>query len=316
MSMKKLVKKFGAFLLMVMVLGAMTACGSASKESTDNSGTSATDNTETTASAGTEEVSDTLKALREKGTLVVGSSGDAPFAYIDQATGEFKGVDAEIIKEAAKRLGIEKVEMQLIPFSELILNLNSNNIDIIADCMYIRADRAKQVCFGEVWYTQGGGLIVPEDSSIKGQEDFDPASTIVGYTTGTIWQTVVEKWKSDGLIKDAVATGDQTESIVALQYGKIDAFLTDSTVLENLFANSPDTVKGLKLCENYTDSDDTVGHIAPSVKKSDEAFMKELNAVIVQLRDEGFIEKVFKDYGLDPKLHMITNDERVYEPAE
>ena len=42
--------------------------------------------------------------------------------------------------------------------------------------------------------------------------------------------------------------------------------------------------------------------------------MKEINDVVKELRDEGFIEKVFKDYGLDPKLHMITNDERVYEP--
>ena len=61
------------------------------------------------------------RKLREAGVLRVGSSGDAPFAYIDEATGEFSGVDAEIIKEVAKRLGIAKTEMQLVSFSELIL---------------------------------------------------------------------------------------------------------------------------------------------------------------------------------------------------
>jgi polar amino acid transport system substrate-binding protein len=257
--------------------------------------------------------SKTLTDLREKGTLVVGSSGDAPFAYIDQASGEFKGVDAEIIKEAAKRLGIKKVEMKLIPFSELILNLNSGNIDIISDCMYIRADRAEQVYFGEIWYTQGGGLLVPEDSTINGIEDFDPKSTVVGYTAGTVWQTAVEAWKEQGLIKEARATGDQSESIVALQYGKIDAFLTDSTVLENLFANSPDTVKGLKMCENYKDDESTIGRIAPAVTFDDIAFMKEIDAVVAKLRDEGFIKKVFEDYKLNPDLHMITNEERTHD---
>ena len=306
--MKKLMRKFSAAILMIIFAITMVSCGSsADKKTADGSTTSESENG---------QVSKELQKLREKGTLVVGSSGDAPFAYLDNSTGEFKGVDAEIIKEAAKRLGIKEVKMELIPFSELILNLNSNNIDIIADCMYIKADRAKQVCFGEVWYTQGGGLVVSENGTVKGQSDFDPNSTTVGYTTGTIWQGVVEDWLNKGLIKKAVATGDQSESLVALQYGKIDAFLTDSTVVEDLFKNSPDTVKGLKLCDDYKDTEATIGHIAPAVKKGNEDFMKELNDVIVQLRDEGYIEKVFKDYGLDPSIHMISNDERVYVPEE
>lgn len=306
--MGKLIKKISAIVLMGVFTFSMIACGGGSSNKSTNDA-----DTNKTADG---QVSKKLQQLREKGEIVVGSSGDAPFAYLDQATGEFKGVDAEILKEAAKRLGIENVKMELIPFSELILNLNSSNIDIIADCMYIKADRAKQVYFGDVWYTQGGGLVVPETSKINGQSDLNPDSTIVGYTSGTIWQGVVEDWEKQGLIKKALATGDQTESLVALQYGKIDAFLTDSTVVEDLFNNSSDTVKGLKLCTNYTDTDATIGHIAPAVKKSDEDFMKELNNVIVQLRDEGFIEKVFKDNGLDPQLHMITNDERVYTPKD
>ncbi|HCT64717.1 MAG TPA: hypothetical protein DIC60_05545 [Lachnospiraceae bacterium] len=257
--------------------------------------------------------SEKLAELREKGVLTVGSSGDAPFAYIDQATGNFCGVDAEIIKEVAKRLGIEKTEMSLIPFSELILNLNSDKIDIIADCMYIRADRAEKIYFGEIWYTQGGGLLTSEGGSIKSIEDFDPSSTVVGYTPGTIWQTTVEGFKEKGLIKEARATGDQSESIVALQSGKIDAFLTDSTVLENLFANSPEAVSGLKMAENYKDDEVTIGRIAPSVNFDDIAFMKEVDAVVAKLREEGFITKVFEDYKLNPELHMITNEERTHD---
>jgi polar amino acid transport system substrate-binding protein len=263
------------------------------------------------ASGSADGASPFLQQVRKTGVLKVGSSGDSPFAYIDQASGSFDGIDAEIIKEAAKRMGIPKVEMVLIPFSELILNLNNSNIDIIADCMYTRADRAEKVYFGDIWYTQGGGLLAAEGNGINGQKTFNPQKTRVGYTSGTVWQNVVEGWQKSALIKEAVATGDQSESIVALQYGKIDAFLTDSTVVESLFANSPATLKGLRLCTEYTDSADTVGRIAPSVSFDHIAFMKELNAVVMQLRDEGFIDKVFVKYGLDPKLHMITNDPAV-----
>ena len=295
----------------------LTGCGSDSASSSEE--TTATSVTET----GTTDYdnsycvdgqpSETLQELREKGTLIVGSSGDAPFAYIDQNTNEFCGVDAEIIKEVAKRLGIGNVEMKLIPFSQLILSETSNQIDIICDCMYVRADRAEKVYFGDIWYTQGGGLLVPEDSEIDGIDDFDPSSTVVGYTAGTSWQTAVEQWKSDGKIKEARATGHQTDSIVALQYGKIDAYITDSTVVENLLANSPDTLKGLRLAKNFQDDESTLGRIAPAVSFDKIGFMKEVNNVVAELREEGFLKKVFEDYKLDPELHMITNDQRTHD---
>lgn len=302
---------FSLTIIMVLSMLMLSGCSSQEKENSkkDKDTAVAYDNSYSE----NETPSKKLTSLREKGTLVVGSSGDAPFAYIDQKTNEFSGVDAEIIKEVAKRLGIEKSEMKLVSFSELILNLNAGNIDIISDCMYIRADRAEQVYFGEIWYTQGGGLLASEDSTIEGFEDFDPNATVVGFTAGTVWQTTVEGWEKDGLIKEARATGDQSESIIALQYKKIDAFLTDSTVLENLFANSPDAVSGLKMAKDYKDDADTIGRIAPSVAFDDIAFMKEVDAVVAELREEGFIEKVFKDYKLDPALHMITNEERQHD---
>lgn len=303
--MSKFLKKIAVIMSMVVCMS-IAGCSITKEESKND------DNGEVATSG--DDVSDKLKELRESGVLYVGSSGDAPFAYIDQDTGEFKGVDAEIIKEIGKRLGIDKVEMKLIPFSELILNMNSGNIDIIADCMYIKKERAKQIHFGDVWYTQGGGLLLAEDSTVTAVEEFDPKTAVVGYTPGTIWQGIVEGWAEEGLIKTALGTGDQTESIVALQYGKIDGFLTDSTVVENLFANSPETVKGLKLAENYVDTESSIGHIAPSVTFENEEFMEEINELVIELRDEGFIDKVFEEYKLDPKLHMITNDERKYEP--
>lgn len=285
----------------------MTGCGGAAD--TGSSSAEATTAEVSSDSASGTEVSPETQKIIDKGVLTVGSSGDL-YAYIDQNTGEFAGPDADIIIEAAKRLGIPKVEMSLIPFSELILNLNSDNIDMIADGMYVREDRAQQIYYGDIWYTQGGALLAAENSPINGKDDLDPKSTVVGYTPGTVWQTSVERWASEGKIKEARATGDQTESIVALQNGKIDAFLTDSPVVENLMKFQPDTLKGLKLCPNYVDDPTEVGRIAPSVKFGNEAFMADVNRVVAEMRDEGVLDKIYEKYGLDPKLHAITNDEK------
>lgn len=310
--------------LLAMLLSAslitmsLTACGGkTTSEDTSKSGTATSAEDTKKDSSGTDynnsycengKPSEMLTKLRENGTLVVGSSGDS-YAYIDQSTGEFEGIDAVIIKEVAKRLGIDNVEMKLINFSELIVNLNEGNIDMITDGMYTRADRAEQIYYGDVWYTQGGILVVPEDSSIDGQDTFDPNKTVVGYTEGTIWQTRVEQWQKDGLIKEARATGDQSSSLTALQYGKIDAFLTDSTVMEDMLARTPDALKGLKFAKNYKDTKDELGHIAPSVSFENIAFMKEVNNVVTELRNEGFIDKAFKSCGLDPALHAVKEGE-------
>ncbi len=182
--------------------------------------------------------------------------------------------------------------------------------DVNGDKVYVREDRAQQIYYGDIWYTQGGALLAPENGTIDGQDDFDPSKTVVGYTPGTIWQTTVEGWAADGKIKEARATGDQTESIVALQNGKIDAFLTDSPVVENLMKFQPETLKGLKLCSNYKDTEAEIGRIAPSVKFGNEDFMKDINKVVAEMRDEGVLDQIYEKYGLDPKLHAITNDQK------
>lgn len=307
--MRKRMKKSLSSLLiyMVMVITLLSGCGSSSTDTSNSeSANSSTEYDNKYCENG--QPSEMLTKLREKGTLIIGSSGDS-YAYIDQDTGEFSGIDAVICKEIAKRLGIGKAEMSLINFSELIVNLNEGNIDMIADGMYQNADRAKQIYYGNTWYTQGGILVVPEDSKIDGQDTFDAGSTVVGYTEGTIWQKIVEQWQEDGLIKEARATGDQSSSLTALQYGKIDAFLSDSTVMEDMKARIPDALKGLKFAGNYKDPDLAIGHISPAVSFDNIAFMKEVNNVVEELRKEGFIEQAFKDCGLDPSLHTVPENE-------
>lgn len=308
--MKKII--ISALIATMLSVTCLVGCGDSSASASTGG-----DSTEAAASGSSEydnkysengEPSELLTQLREIGTLTVGSSGDS-YAYIDQDTGEFSGIDAIIVKEIARRLGIGTVEMKLIDFSELIVNLNSGNIDMITDGMYTRADRAEQIYYGDIWYTQGGILVVPEDSEIDGQEAFDPSSTVVGYTEGTVWQTRVEQWAADGLIKEARATGDQSSTLTALQYGKIDAFLTDSTVMEDMMVRTPEVFDGLKFAENYTDTEAELGHIAPSVSFDNIAFMKEVNNVVTELRAEGFIDEAFEECGLDPKLHAVKEGE-------
>lgn len=252
------------------------------------------------------KVSKKLAEIRKRGKLVFGSSGDV-YAYINQKTGAVEGIDSDIVAEAMRRLGVPKVEMALIPFSELIINCNNGTIDLIADGMYnSNPDRAKKVYFCDSIYWQGGALLVAEDSPYNSQ--YDMAGCKIGYTPGTVWQGGVEAWEKKGVIGEAVSTGHQTDSLVALQFGKVDGFLTDSTVVEELVVKNPDQLKGLRLADGYVDDEIPRGHISCAVNHEDADFAKELNAVFEEMRKDGFIEQTMIKYGFDPKLHCYELD--------
>jgi polar amino acid transport system substrate-binding protein len=80
-------------------------------------------------------VKDRLQAIREKGVLTLASSNDKPYAYIDSDTNKISGIDGEIITEAAKRLGINNVQLKEVPFSNLLNALNSD--DTILNCILL-----------------------------------------------------------------------------------------------------------------------------------------------------------------------------------
>lgn len=301
--MRRMRKKISLLLVLVLLLamGLLVGCGGAAAEDSSS-------DAESSEAAETSTESTALQAIKEKGVLVVGSSNDAPFAYIDAVSNEFKGVDAEVIVEVAKRLGIEKVEMKNIPFSELITNLNMGNIDIISDCMYVRPQRQELAYFGDHWYKQGEALVVAADSTIKSKASFT-GEEVIGFTEGTVFQGLVEGWEEEGLIKEALSVGDQPQLLLAVQTGKIDGCITDSTVIEYYMQLGDEQVAGLKLAEEYEPEPENIGFISPAVTFENKTFVHEINDVMDELRAEGFVDEVMTHYGLDPELHKVTTEE-------
>lgn len=240
-------------------------------------------------------IEDRLKVIREKGVLTIGSSNDIPFAFINLESNEFSGIDAEIITEVAKRLGIKKVQMkQEIPFENLIIGLNSSNdIDIIADGMYVTEERKKDVLFTNIWYKESEAIIVPKVSKIAFKEDL--INSVIGAQRGTAFLDLAEKWKKDGLIKDVIVYGNQRELLKAVNNGNIDAAVTDSIVATYLI--SKDNSLYLKKLSPYTP--EASGVIAAAVRKSDVNFVKAINEQIDEMKNDKTILNILKKYGLD-----------------
>ncbi|MFT8318527.1 MAG: ABC transporter substrate-binding protein [Sporolactobacillus sp.] len=242
--------------------------------------------------------SDTLAAAKKKGVLVVGSSNDAPFAYMDQSTHKFSGIDADIIKEVAKRLGIPKVEMKQTKFENLLLELNNKNVDLVTDGMYINPQRQKIAKFTTIWYTEGEAILIPKKSPIKSVADLKDKT--IGAQKGTAFFDLANKMKQQGKIKQINVFGSQSDLELAVNTGKIDGCITDGAVAA--YSLKKDPTLNLKILQPYKPQ--ASGMIGAAARKNDTKLVTAINKQINILKKNGFIKKELKKWGMPANYYV------------
>ena len=285
----------GKLLVLIMVVvnctGIMAGCGaSISRTTISNNPT----------------LKDRLEQIKEKGVLTVASADNKPFAYIDPQTNQFTGIDADIVTEIARRLGINKVEMKLVPFQYILEELNtSNDIDIIATGLYVTEERKKEVLFTNIFYKEPEAIVTLKASKINSKEDLKNA--IVGAESGTAFTNLVQKWKKDGLVKDVIIFEKQSELLSAVSNGKVDAAVTYSIVAAYIL--STDNSLYLKILSPY--KPEAPGMIAAAVRKSDTTLADAINKQIDEMKIDKTIIKILKKYGLDESYFVSVKDEHI-----
>ncbi|MFL0168747.1 ABC transporter substrate-binding protein [Candidatus Clostridium helianthi] len=252
---------------------------------------------------------DRLEIVKEKGVLVVASSNDIPFAYIDPKTKEFTGIDAEIIREAAKRLGINKVEIKQIPFNDLLKQLNTDDsIDIVADGMYITDERKKEALFTNILYKESEAIITPKVSKIVFKEDLKNA--VVGAQLGTAFLNLAQKWKTEGIVKDIVSFKNQNDLLSAVSTKKIDAAITDSIFASYMIFRNNLYLRVLPPTD-YTP--ESPGKIAAAVRKNDITLAKAINEKIDEMKYDKTIPEILEKYGLNSNYFVSVTDGHIYQ---
>lgn len=276
-------------ILMLIVSILMTGCGSSKP-------------TETVPAKKDPGVSTKLNDLRAKGVLTVGSSNDAPFAYIDASTNQFSGVDAVIIKEVAKRLGINKVEMKQVPFENLLIELNKGTIDMVTDGMYVKAERLEKALFTDIWYKEGEAVVVKKDSGIQTKGDLK--DKVIGGQKGTAFLEIAQKWVAEGKAKEIKIFGSQAELMMAVNTGKVDACVTDGIVAG--YTLKQDSSLNLRILSPY--EAEAAGKIGAALRFEDKELLAEVNKTLNDMKKDGTLLNILQQYGLNQDYFVSIED--------
>lgn len=263
MNTKILRKRFAALVPMgVAVALAMTACGSGGGGGGASGG-------------------------GEQKTITIATSNDAPFSFTDQASGELKGIDGEMINAIAQAKGW-KIKVFTSEYATLIAALNAKKADVIVDAMYITDDRKKQINFTDPWYTEGEAMVVPADSTLASRDDVK--GKVLGAQTGTVFKDLV-----DSLGGSQVKLFDSQASLLAAVENKqVDAVFTDSAVIGYSLVQKPNPK--LKLVSPYRPF--YPGIIGAGVRKEDSQLLQDLNSGLADLKKTPKYLEILKKYGL------------------
>lgn len=193
-----------------------------------------------TSAASAESVRD---QICKDGIFTAGVKSDSPpFGYIDENSAQV-GFDVDILKELTQDLTAVckkpvRLVMKTVTSKNRIEFVQSGAIDLAAATATITFARMDVVDFSTPYFIDGVRMLVPTGSNVKNLRDL--AGRRVGTVQGTTGENVV---KTQAKTAQIVSFQQYTDAFTALQQGRVEALVTDSTILLGLKVGAADPKK-------------------------------------------------------------------------
>jgi polar amino acid transport system substrate-binding protein len=181
----------------------------------------------------------TLKRAQEAGTIRVGYANEAPYAYLESASGRLTGEAPEIARVVLAEMGIGNVEGVLTEFGSLIPGLKAGRFDIIAAGMYILPERCKEIAFSNPTYSVGEAFIVASGNPLA-LNGYKGVARHSEARLGVVAGTVEREYARRTGIPDArvVVFPDAPSALDGVIAGRVDAYAATSLTVNNLLARA------------------------------------------------------------------------------
>ncbi len=218
---------------------------------------------------------------RESGKIIWATNADfAPYEYLDE-NGEIIGLEAEIAAYVAEKLGLE-LEALNMNFDSVIDSVVAGEADMGIAAITVTEDRSRLVNFTEPYTDSVQVIIVKKSSDIS---SVDSLHGKVGVLLGSFgYQYAKENITS----ADIERFNNRSDILEALITDKIDAALIDLKSAEEFVRTSNDTEI---LPERLTNES-----CAIAVNKENEKLLKEINAVLDEMKENGEMDKIIAKY--------------------
>ncbi|RVU54702.1 transporter substrate-binding domain-containing protein [Anaerosphaera multitolerans] len=291
-------KKLYLLASILLVIGILTACGSNkgsgnNNASGNNSGNEAKEAKQTfdvqkVEVTPTELTGENIDRIKEKGEIVLGTSAEYPpyeWHIIDGAEDEIVGVDLEIAKVVAEKLGVE-LKVSDMQFDGLLAALQTGDIDFVIAGMVITETRKQAADFSEPYFEQGQDIVIKKVDEDKFKTIDDLAGKKIGVQLGTTQQEYAEA----NFDAEIVAIPNNNNMIMELKNGSLDAVFMTNYPAEQFRSRSPED---LMVVDFDIPNEDGSGI---AVKKGNSDLLAVMNEAVEEIKAANAIESWFDTF--------------------
>jgi glutamate/aspartate transport system substrate-binding protein len=250
--------------------------------------------------AAAQELTGTLKKVKESGTITLGHrESSIPFSYYDdkqQVVGYSHEIMLAAVEAVKQELKLKSLQVRLNPVTSQnrIPLVQNGTIDIECGSTTNNLERQKQVSFSNTIFVIGTRLLTRKDSGVK---DFgDLAGKNVVTTAGTTSERLIRKMNEEKKLgMNIISAKDHGESFLTLETGRAVAFMMDDALLYGELAKAKKA--GDWVVTGTPQSREAYGCM---LRKDDAPFKKVVDAAIARLMASGQAEKLYARWFMSP----------------
>ncbi len=230
-----------------------------------------------------------VKAILNRGKLLVGVKADVPKFGYQELGGAFEGLEIDLAKAIAKKiLGDENaVEFTAVTAATRGPLLDTGELDMVIATFTIKPERILQYEFSKPYFVDAIGLLVKADSGITGFADLNGKKIGVAQSATT----------KDALNAAAGEAGYTMEFLefptypdikAALDSGRVDCFSVDKAILMGYVDDTVTLLPDSFASQPY----------GVAIKKGNLELLAAVDGVINELRAAGTMDEMVANWGL------------------
>ena len=249
-------------------------------------------------------------AKKENQLVMATNAAFPPYEYKDGDS--YKGIDVEIAKAIADKLGMELV-IEDVEFGAVLTGVSEGKYDFGMAGITVTEDRKKSMDFSDTYATGIQVIIVKDGSTIASLDDLfifnddgDPTGLkntdikvgVQENTTGDIYSSsAVTGWGFNDLNDDDSIKTDRVvrfktgaEAVSALKAGNVDCVIIDNEPAKSFVAAN----EGIHILEG--DNEYAIEDYAICVKKGNSELLDKINKALSELKADGTIDGIIEKY--------------------
>ncbi len=233
---------------------------------------------------GTIETDSSLKDIKAKGELVIGS--DIPYGLMEffNEAGEPDGLDMDVAKELARRLGV-KAKIVDVEWDDLFEKVQNREVDIAISMIAYKPEREKIMLFSTPYFNGGQSILIRKtEEGIKDPKDL--AGKKVGSQVETTCMDEAKKYADHELLKSYPSFDEKI--INDLKNGEIDAIVIGYEATIGIINENEDLkLAGPPFTEDFSG---VVTHL------KNRALIDEINFILRDMKREGILKEIEKKW--------------------